>query len=210
MKESQRYWSSYYSVSKPEEQLEPSQFALFTLEKLVSEESLVIDVGCGDGRDSVLFSNHGYLTLGIDRSREAIEVCLKKSNSFAKFGCFSIEDHSLYDFVQSFRFKAKNLEVVIYARFFLHAVNAESEKYFVKFCDHVIEGSGRVFLEFRTLKDSQRPKLAPDHYRRFLDPDQVICSFKEIGFECVFFIEGLGYAVKGNEDPHVARLIFSR
>jgi SAM-dependent methyltransferase len=50
---------------------------------------LVLDAGCGNGRDSSLFLDHGYSYLGIDFSENQIENA-KQGNPFANFACMDM------------------------------------------------------------------------------------------------------------------------
>lgn len=57
------------------EDLQPSQFAQVFAEKLVAEnKQSVLEIGCGNGKDSILFKIAGLNVTGIDIVPEAIEV----------------------------------------------------------------------------------------------------------------------------------------
>lgn len=45
--------------------------------KLLLEESFVLDVGCGSGRDAEIFVSHGFSVTGIDLSENMIEYARK-------------------------------------------------------------------------------------------------------------------------------------
>ena len=46
-----KYWDKYYSKLKNNNRLIPSQFAAFVAGEL-NTNSILIDIGCGNGRDS--------------------------------------------------------------------------------------------------------------------------------------------------------------
>ena len=46
--------------------------------KSVNFEGMIVDVGCGIGRDVNVFSKLGFNALGVDNSKEEIENCKKK------------------------------------------------------------------------------------------------------------------------------------
>jgi hypothetical protein len=45
-----------------------------------------------------------------------------------------------------------------------------------------------------------------EHFRRYLDPAQVVIEAKERDMQVLDAVEGRGLAVYGDEDPWVARL----
>ena len=64
------YWSNFYS-DLHELPLEPSNFAFYTarfLQGLAEKNSYknILDIGCGNGRDSYFLSSQGYTVTGID------------------------------------------------------------------------------------------------------------------------------------------------
>ena len=73
------YWNNYY-----ESNADPflnSQFSKFVLSKLVKQKS-IIDIGCGNGRDSIFFAKNEIYTYGIDQSEIAINNLKKYENKF--------------------------------------------------------------------------------------------------------------------------------
>lgn len=78
---------------------------------------------CGDGRDSYFFSSHGFQTIGIDGSLEAINNCKQNFNhELLDFFCYDIEEQSLYEKIKEI-ITSQNKKLVFYSRFFLHAIN---------------------------------------------------------------------------------------
>ena len=71
------YWNNFYS-NVHELPLEPSDFAFYTvkfLQGLAEKNSYknILDIGCGNGRDSYFLSSQGYTVTAID-SCSKIEV----------------------------------------------------------------------------------------------------------------------------------------
>lgn len=76
------HWNKYYNLhDKP---FEKSDFAVFSLDYIEKGQRL-IDIGCGNGRDSVFFKEHGLTTLGIDYSSVAIQNLSKYESKNLKF-----------------------------------------------------------------------------------------------------------------------------
>ena len=190
-----------------------SSFAHFVREFIVPD-SLVIDLGCGNGRDS-RFLNQFNDVVGIDQSDVAIEFCksqrlldVKKVKTLA-FRSLLIEDENLCDIFKTEIIKSEQNNVFIYARFFLHAINKFEYEKFWEFAQCLnLDFSVSVGVEFRTEEDKENFKLFPDHFRNFLDPSSVVSDAELRGFKVRALYQGYGLAKYKNEDPHVARIIF--
>ena len=71
-KELIHYWDEYYK--KDNAPSFPSPFAEYVASKLSTKQN-ILEIGCGNGRDSKYFSSKGHHITGLDRSAEAIELC---------------------------------------------------------------------------------------------------------------------------------------
>ena len=74
-------WESEYAKGTPHwaKDMEPSEFAKeFAVELSKREARTVLEIGCGNGRDSIHFAKKGFLSSAIDVSPSAVE--LAKSN----------------------------------------------------------------------------------------------------------------------------------
>ena len=78
------YWDEYYK--KDNAPLFPSPFAEYVADKLNTKKD-ILEIGCGNGRDSKYFSSKGHHVTGLDRSGTAIELCknLNSSNEPIEF-----------------------------------------------------------------------------------------------------------------------------
>ena len=63
------YWDEYYSKKK--KQLPNSNFSEFVLDHIQKDQTL-IDIGCGDGRDTVFFGKNKIKTTGVDISKMVV------------------------------------------------------------------------------------------------------------------------------------------
>src|SRR5690554_5078137 len=117
------HWNSYYNSDVVPEL--PSQFCVFVANEFPSIGT-VVEFGCGNGRDSLFFARHGKSVLGIDASEAAIQVCkkmAKKDALDARFLNARIESENCLDTVKNGLSEMGNGELLIYARFFLHAID---------------------------------------------------------------------------------------
>ena len=213
MSNTKNFWDSFYKDRNNQKISVASSFAHFVCE-FIKPDSLVIDLGCGDGRDS-RFLNQFNDVVGIDQSDVAIEFCkaqglldAKKTKTLA-FRSLLMEDKNICHIFKMEIIKSEQNNVFIYARFFLHAIdNFQYEKFweFAKCLN--LDFSVSVGVEFRTNEDVENFKLFPDHFRRYLDPSSVISDAELQGFKVRKLNQGYGLAKYKNEDPHIARIIF--
>lgn len=83
----QAYWNAYYTVHTGQSE-EPSEFAKSIVDKMIVGRHL-LELGCGNGRDSLFFLKNGLKVTAVDASDVAINslVELTKGNPSASFVC---------------------------------------------------------------------------------------------------------------------------
>lgn len=203
------HWNSYYS-SKEVPNL-PSQFAVFMLGEF--QPKAVVDIGCGSGRDAFFFANQGIPTIGIDGSAAAVELCQSKvlSDSSLVFAQADVGGDRLTSIVlQQLEDWSNPFPIMLYARFFIHAINEDEESNLLRHARNILDRTGGVFAaEFRTTRDRSMEKVTPDHYRRFVSPPDFSAVARQSGFKCLYFVEGHGLAKYKDDDAYVARFILS-
>jgi len=64
------YWNKFYDKKIINKE---STFAKFTYKKIKKQKGKILDIGCGNGRDSFFFNQKGYNVTGIDISKKAIQ-----------------------------------------------------------------------------------------------------------------------------------------
>ncbi len=207
MVETSEYWNAYYG--KKETPSIPSQFACFVLGEFRGYDRF-IDIGCGDGRDSLFFAQYGKTVLGADGSTAAVEFCQSAAEAQglqnAQFTPLNLNDaEQCADFERKY---AKN-GTIVYARFFLHAIDDAAQSAFLRLASKLADADGRVCLEFRTPKDENLTKVTSEHYRRYVDPIALAQEAAGFGLTCTYFAEGFGFAKYKTDDAHVARMIFA-
>jgi len=168
-----KYWENYYR------DLLPTSFAEFCT-KYIPIGSKVIDVGCGNGRDTVFFSNV-YDTIGIDYAIKPLWPV-----AFYKMDVNNlVKTAEVYD--------------VVYSRFFLHSI---TDKEIIKF----VEWSKGLFMaEFRDKTDD--PKLYKNHKRNLVDGEWIKQLLINNGFKIIYYKKGRNMAKYRDENPMVVRVI---
>jgi len=173
------YWSEFYSKDSVTHQ--PSDFACYVQQSFNLEGKKVLDIGCGNGRDAEYFVRKSCQVIAID----------KNSNS-------NIFDSSVL-FLQSGIEDLPDIKCdIVYSRFFIHAIPLEFEELF---WDYV----GRNAKEFHVEARSDKGAFEGDHYRRFINLEQLKQRLDSRGFS-YDYLEGSGLAVHENEDPIVIRI----
>jgi ubiquinone/menaquinone biosynthesis C-methylase UbiE len=211
MDDPQPYWEDYYRTGHAP--VVPSQFAVFVRTEYPDAAGL-IDFACGSGRDSFFFASHQVPTLGIDASASAIDVCnrirVQRNVDGVTFTTGRVEEALSNPDVEAFLTRVTpDRTIVLYARFFLHAVNEETEEAFLALAGRLLsQRSGALATEFRTVRDKEQPKITAGHYRRFVDPLRLIGRAQRHGLRPDYFVEGFGFAKYKADDAHVARCIF--
>lgn len=207
------YWSGYYG--RLEAPVLPSQFALFVANEVATGElpavRTVCDVGCGNGRDALFFLQQGFLLRGLDSSAGAIAACndrlLQIGEAAAPRARFV---QGPADTAASWQAMARDIEgpVLIYARFFFHAIDDEAQTRVLGLARELLGRTGGAFCaEYRTPQDSDATKVTPSHYRRFIDPDSFAREIQASGLNVVWRAEGRGMAKYKGDDAHVARIL---
>ena len=206
------YWNSYYRHDGVPEL--PSQFALFVANEIATGElpvpSVIIDVGCGNGRDTLLFAQLGYTVCGIDMSEAAIAVCHARlertflgQGQVPRFCVGTVDGDEMDTFAAGF-----NGPVLIYSRFLMHAIDEETEGRAIARIAVVLARRGGILAaEFRTPGDEQGQKATSPHFRRFVDPDRFVDRLLEVGMSVIWRAEGHGMAKFRKDNAYVARVL---
>ncbi len=204
------YWNKYYKNSRRNKS--PSPFAVWCNEHYLKKEDHIIDVGCGDGRDT-FYINAKNKIVGIDLSLEAVT----NNNNFAIQ--LTQNETPQIEFING-DFSDFSLDLpmginVVYSRFVLHAMSEDAQEKFIRRAYSMLPSGGRIMIEFRTINDPLaksgfvfgKNERITDHYRRFIDFQLLRKRIKAIGFMEIFSVEEKGLAVYKDDNPVVGRII---
>jgi 2-polyprenyl-3-methyl-5-hydroxy-6-metoxy-1,4-benzoquinol methylase len=200
-----QHWDAFYRGARGA--LEPSPFAVEVTRSGLKGRSRVLDVGCGNGRDSAHFAQLGHQVLAVDTSRAAIDLCRKTyqhlSIDFRHGPAEAIAaspDRPAFD--------------VVYCRFVLHAMTEQEEAAFFHAARELLGPDGRLFLECRSINDPLSrlgEVISPTerihgHYRRFAIMDDLLQRLQAAQLKVVSKLESSHLAVFNDEDPVVIRI----
>lgn len=202
-----KYWDNYYAThSKP---AVASTFAEFILDKLEVGKNL-IELGCGNGRDSLFFSKKGINVVAVDQVESEINFLNENySNENITYLCddFTSLAQSIHDEIKKTDFD------YVYSRFTFHSINEAKEDRTLTWISENLKGL--FFLEARSLNDPMFKKGEnlsdtenfTNHYRRYMDLDKFVSKLESLGFEILFKIEDKDLAPYKDDNPYVIRII---
>lgn len=199
------YWNRYY---KKVSHIKPSKFALDVAKELKSTD-ILLDIGCGDGRDSKYFISKGVYTIGVDISCSAIKKLRSLSN--ALFLCYDLDDLCTNELLLNL---LSNSVDAVYIRFLLHAVNKTLQNKLLHLAYILLKPGGKLFIETRTHLDELNGKgtqtkdggFITTHYRRFINPAKLSKFVSSLGFTIYYCNISRKYATYKKECPPVLRI----
>ena len=204
-----KYWEEFYEeVLQKSRLLNPTPFSEFVLDHYLSKNERLVELGSGNGRDSIYFAKNDIQVTSIDQCANVIQNLSHYKN---------ITAYSL-DFTNLQRFETKF--DVVYSRFTLHSIDLEGENRTIVWSYDNLKTRGRLCIEARTLKDPIYGKgeykgtntwFYNNHHRRFIDAEKFRVKLEKIGFKVLIFKEERGFAKMGDDnDPVILRLIVEK
>tara|TARA_B100000965_G_scaffold391200_1_gene398976 strand:- start:389 stop:1021 length:633 start_codon:yes stop_codon:yes gene_type:complete len=201
-----KYWNKFY---KKKSIISESTFAKFTYKKILNKKVKLLDIGCGNGRDSYFFNKKGFQVTGIDISQKAIQ-----KNSINKINNLSFEKFDIG------KDKIKNKFDIIYCRFFVHTVDELLENKLIELIKSSKNKGTKVFFEFRNYKDKIFGKFNAEdhnkviefekgHFRRIIDPRIFKKKFLlKTKSKLIYQKNGINLSIVKKDNPNLSRMIF--
>ncbi len=199
------YWNQFYEKDLKEIQ-EPSDFAKFVLTYLEPGKKLM-DIGCGNGRDSVFFASNKMVVTGVDASETAISRLQKYNLVDSLFVCDDfVTCKALYQMQYDY----------FYSRWTIHAISERQEDELLRNITDSLKMEGLFFVEVRSTKDElygQGEQIAKntfihnDHFRRFIDKDEFQEKLENLGYKIIYVEERDGFSKTNDSNPTLIRMI---
>ncbi len=193
------YWDNFYksnSVTTSE-----SEFAKFALDFLKNNGELceynLVDIACGNGRDTFFFAKLGIRSTGID-------ISVEPESKNPKFIKADILDFNYDDYN------------VLYLRFIIHSL---TEKELDIILDNIFKSKGNkiIFIETRSTKSITneeksetyfKSSIGDEHFRMLYSKEYL--SSKFVNFDILYCVEDRGFSVYKTEDPYCIRYILKK
>jgi SAM-dependent methyltransferase len=200
------YWDEYY-IDDNQVDFIPSQFAAFTISEMNDLNiKNIVDCGSGNGRDAIFFSRYGMNVIALDRSEKAMSLLQDKMHEIPNFNAY-VHDVN-YELPIEINNFTKNK--VLYARFFLHSLDEDTLKAFIKNISLSMNNEDLFFVEYRDNNDKDLPKVTGKHFREYYSADKISSIASSNNLEIVYEVSGVGFAKYKDDDASVVRQIFSK
>lgn len=177
----EKYWKEYY---KKKHSTWRSDFAKFVrgYPELPGRGAWVLDLGCGNGRDSYYLSKK-WTVIGVDNA--------VRPKMGGKIGVVFYRNNIA-------RWLPADIIDIVYCRFLFHAIERE-------LCYRILDlSSGYICIEVRSDKD-YRYNIC--HKRLPWGKDELVGTLEGHGWEIMYVTEGRDMAKCGSENPIVIRVI---
>ncbi len=202
------YWNKFYASERALKA--PSNFAKTVLDYMEKGKQL-LELGCGNGRDSIFFAQNGINVTSVDESDVAIDS-LSEYAKANELPLWCVCD----DFVNLSMIKTMQYDY-IYSRFTLHAISEKQETELLRNIGKALKNGGRLFVEARSVNDELFGKgeyvgnnayIYDGHYRRFLEIERLAERIRDLSkLKVLYKDEKTGFAPSGNSDPPIIRII---
>ncbi len=201
------HWDNFYRILDSPGLDQPSSFAQFCLSHIAAEDyqrTVIWDIGCGTGRDTAFFLRNNLQCVGVDSSLASLDYCRQR-----------------YPGIDARQADALNLPrpdvplSVVYARFFLHAIDATRASSLLKWAFASLVNNGRFYIECRSTLDpmfgegerlSEREYIN-GHYRRFVDLEEIVDELECNGFSIEYAVESPSLSPAPGDNPVLIRII---
>jgi len=168
-----------------------SSFAEFCLPYL-DKNKIILDLGCGDGKDTEFFIQKGFLAIGYDKKTIKNTILLE-------------------DLIK----KDYNNIGSIFIRFVIHSLTKELASKVLAWAYKVLSVRGKIYIECRSIKDDiygegekvGEDEFIYDHYRRFIKIEELLLELTQLGFEISYKNEDTGLSKFQDSDPCLIRII---
>ena len=197
MEDKLNYWDNFYKEGNPP--IAPSSFSEYAMD-YINPQTTLLDIGCGNGRDSLFFESKGLEVTSIDSSKSV--VFLGNPNKF------HIAD------VVDMNFKADTY----YARFFIHAISENLFDLFLENLNRLMSKTSKFTFETRSTKGitslekqetNFQSSIGEKHFRMLYSKNYLKKKL-ESHFKIDHLIELNGVANYKTDKPYVIRGVVSK
>lgn len=187
---SSEYWNLTYSSNKGDNPMTIKNSSFITFCSQYFEPHFKgIEFGCGNGRDSLWFSQHIQEYFGLDLSPEAVDACRKYNLPNCKYVQSSFANSNL---VEDCNLPSDYFDFV-YSRFSYHSIKKSEVPNANNNAKKLLKQNGLLFIETRSTNDPRFNKgtqvddnsFIDTHFRRFSDIHETISQLENSGFQII-------------------------
>ncbi|MBC9813782.1 class I SAM-dependent methyltransferase [Crocinitomicaceae bacterium CZZ-1] len=184
------YWDNFYKLNiAPKEESNYARFVLDAITQNDQKNKKLIDIACGNGRDTFFFLNNGISATGID-----ISVTPDSDEQIFIKNDITTFDYEGYE--------------LMYMRFIVHALREEELDRLIL---QMLKNSKpfTLFIETRSSKGITdeaksetffKSSIGEEHFRMLYSKEYLIDKFST-HFDIVFVEENTGFSVYKEDDP---------
>ena len=166
-----KYWNGYYAEVDRRVRDVPSQFACFVASEAYDDNPIMIEIGCGTGRDARFLSTLGFQVCAYDQSDFAISCAKLDYKGTAIF-------RSIANFDDIEIPPRNEKKICLYNRFFLHAISDTEQENLLKWLTSNLTIGDLFVCEYRNENDRDRRKETEIHFRRYINDHDFITKFE--------------------------------
>lgn len=197
-------WDELYASGHT---LTPSPFAEF-VSSIHPASGTLLDLGCGNGRDSLHLARQGFDVIGLDVSNTAIAAARAAAAERAIDCRFLCRDITELESVQR-EVLSEREPAVYYGRFIFHSLHDDALGSLIEDLATSFRARHTVgYFEFRT-KDDEALEHVFEHDRFYRTLDAYRRLAGDSGIDLTVLAHGTGLAPYKDEDPIVCRAKFS-
>lgn len=198
------YWNSFYHTGNVEK--EPSLFAQYVNTQMKEGQSIV-DLGCGNGRDSVYFLKNRLQVYSVDASEVATSLLA---------GAYGTQIEVINaDFVSFLEQYSERFDA-LYSRFTMHAITEEDQAHLLTNAYQALKPGGKFYIEVRCIEDDLYGKgeevarntfFYNGHKRRFVVKEELEQALCKEGFQILSSQQKSGFAPYKDVDSIILRIV---
>lgn len=216
-----QYWDKFYKNHSHREDIsECSTFAKFCEEHFFKQQLSIVDLGCGNARDSLHFAKLGHDVLAVDQS---IDVSVRQNKAhhrlqFLEDNFVKPSYHSDDKYTDEYHPDLLPVDV-FYSRFTIHSITSQDQDKLLTKVFECLDTGGLFCVEVRTTKD---PKFGvgkhicdttyfnDGHTRRFVDSQEFLNKLLNLGFKLKYFNEQDNLSAYKDDNPVLMRVILEK
>jgi hypothetical protein len=205
------YWANFYAHTS---YTSGSSFFEFVNSRPGTPD-VVIDIGCGDGRDSCAFGAAGRRVIGVDQSPIGVQHATARASGLGiqervRFRICDVADTEVLETILEEVIASGDTPVLFYLRFFLHSIPEDVQDGLLDVISALARPDDVVAAEFRTEKDETASHVHGEHYRRYQNGPAFGALLRDRHFELLHEEEGTGLSPYQGEDPVLYRVVARR